>query len=58
MRLTLRRFRCEVLAEERADLVRVDVAPLPTLDAADVAHLDAEWLVTDGVVPFGIPVKR
>ena len=58
LRLTLWRFRCEVLAKERADLVCVDMAPLSALDAADVAHLDSKGLVTNGVVTFGIPVKH
>ena len=54
--LTLRRFGGEIGAKQRADLVRVHVPPLVTLNAAHIAHFDAKRLVAHLLVVLGITV--
>ena len=53
--LTLRRLGCDVGVIERAEAVGVDVTPLVALDAAHVAHLDAERLIVDLLVALCVP---
>lgn len=56
--LTLGGFGGDVAAEERADTISVDVAPLVAFDAAHIADFNAKWLVTNFLISLGITEEQ